>query len=101
MDGKVVAIETFGSPGLFHKFQDKLLRSYYVEAVDHEFDAAKPPSAPAAAAITGFAEKARTAKRGVVLDKKSGKTVQFDEGDLKGSEVETTDGSSVYRGAYE
>jgi hypothetical protein len=101
LGGKVVAIETFSSPALFRKFQDKLLRSYYVEAVDHEFDAAKPPAAPAPAAVTGFAQKARQAKRQVVLDKKSGKTVQFDEADVKGSEVEAADGAPVYQGAYE
>ena len=101
LDGKVVAIETFGSPTLFRKFQDKLLRSYFVEAVDHTFDAARPPAAPSATAISGFAEKARKAKRSVVLDKKSGKTVQFDEADVKGSEVEAADGAQVYQGAYE
>ncbi|HWM85398.1 MAG TPA: DUF6569 family protein, partial [Kofleriaceae bacterium] len=101
LDGRVVAIETFASPSLFRKFQDKLLRSYFVEAVDHKFDPAKPPAAPAATAITGFAEKARKAKRSVVLDKKSGKTVQFDEAGVKGSAVEAEDGDAVYQGAYE
>ncbi len=101
LDGKVVAIETFVSPGLFHKVKDKLLRSYYVEAVDHVFDAARPPAPPAAGAITGFAEKARRARRTVVLDKKGGKTVQFDDADVKGSEVESEDGAQVYQGAYE
>ncbi len=101
LDGKVVAIETFATPSLFRKFQDKLLRSYFVEAVDHTYDPAKPAAAPAAAAITGFADKARKAKRSVVLEKKGGKTVQFDEADVKGSEVEGEDGAAVYRGAYE
>lgn len=100
MDGKVVAIETFGAPALFRKFEDKLLRSYFVEAIDHAYDAARPPAPPAAAEITGFAAKARAARRSVVLEKKSGKTVQFD-GDLKGSEVESEEGSSVYQSAYE
>lgn len=101
LDGKVVAIETFGSAALFRKFQDKLLRSYFVEAVDGTFDPAKPAAAPAAAAITGFADKAGKARRKVVLEKKSGKTVQFDESDVKGSEVDSADGQPVYRGAYE
>jgi hypothetical protein len=101
MDGKVVAIETFGSPSLFRKFQDKLLRSYFVEAVDHEFDASKPKAPPAAAAITGFARKGRAAKGSVVLDKKSGKSTQFEDGALKGSAVETVEGDPVYRGTYE
>jgi hypothetical protein len=101
LDGKVVAIETFASPTLFQKFQDKLLRSYYVEAIDHAFDAARPPAAPAAAAITGFADRARKARRGVVLEGKTGKTVQFDEDGVKGSEVVTERGAPVYQGAYE
>jgi hypothetical protein len=101
LDGKVVAIETFGSPSLFRKFQDKLLRSYFVEAVDHTYDPAKPAAAPAAADITGFSQKAARARRSVVIDKKSGKTVQFDEKDVQGSEVEGEDGKPVYRGAYE
>jgi len=101
LGGKVVAIETFGSPALFQKFQDKLLRSYFVEAVDHTHDAAKPAAAPAPADITGFHEKAARAKRSVVLEKKAGKTVQFDENDVQGSEVEGEDGKPVYRGAYE
>jgi hypothetical protein len=101
LDGKVVAIETFASPKLFGKFQDKLLRSYFVEAVDHRFDPAKPPRAPEPAAITGFAEKARKARRSVIIEGKAGKTVQFDEADVKGSEVEGEDGAAVYQGAYE
>jgi hypothetical protein len=101
LGGKVVAIETFRSPSLFRKLQGKLLRSYFVEAVDHTYDPAKPPAAPSAEAITGFADKARKAKRKVVLEGKAGKTVQFDEDGLGGSEVEAEDGAPVYRGAYE
>jgi len=101
LGGKVVAIETFGSPTLFRKFQDKLLRSYFVEAVDHTYDPAKPAAAPAAADISGFHDKAARARRSVVLEKKAGKTVQFDEDDVQGSEVEGEDGKPVYRGAYE
>lgn len=101
LDGKVVAIETFASPKLFRKFEDKLLRSYFVEAVDHKFDPAKPPASPSPDAIKGFADKARKAKRNVVLEKKSGKTLQFDETDVKGSEVESDKGAPVYRSAYE
>jgi hypothetical protein len=100
LDGKVVAIETFASPALFHKFQDKLLRSYFVEAVDHQYDAAKPPALPEPKAITGFAQKARSGKRDVVIDKKSGKTIQFAGDSVQGSIVEGEDGDAVYQGAY-
>jgi hypothetical protein len=100
IDGKVVAIETFGTPDLFRKFEKKLLRSYYVEAVDHENASAQAAAAPKPAAAAAFAARARAAKPDVVLDKKAGKTLQFD-GDVKGSEVVAPAGEAVYQGAYE
>jgi hypothetical protein len=101
LNGKVVAIETFGSPALFKKFEDKLLRSYYVEAVDRQSPDGKPAAAPKPADVTGFASKAKAARRNVVLQKPAATTMQFDEVEVKGSEVNSKDGESVYRGAYE
>jgi hypothetical protein len=102
LGGKVVAIETFGSPKLFKKFEQKLLRSYYVEAIDAEHAAdGAAIAAPRPAAVTEFAGKARRAKRETVLDKKSGKTVQFEDEEMKGTAVEAEDGAPVYQGAYE
>ncbi len=102
LGGKVVAIETFGSPKLFKKFEQKLLRSYYVEAIDAEHAAdGAAIAAPKPAAVTEFAGKARRAKRETVLDKKSGKTVQFEDDAMKGTAVEAEDGAPVYQGAYE
>ena len=102
LGGKVVAIETFGSPKLFKKFESKLLRSYYVEAIDAERNpGGKPAAAPKPAEVSDFARKAQKAKRQTVLDKKSGKTVQFEEDDMKGTAVEAPSGTSVYQGAYE
>jgi len=102
LGGKVVAIETFGSPKLFKKFEQKLLRSYYVEALDA---ARRPDGAPAVAPkpadVSEFASKAQKAKRSTVLDKRSGKTVQFEEDDMKGTAVESPSGAPVYQGAYE
>ena len=101
LGGKVVAIETFGSPKLFKKFEQKLLRSYYVEALD---GARSPDGAPAAtpkpADVSSFARKAKAAKRQTVIDKKSGKTVQFEDKDMQGTAVEAEDGAPVYQGAY-
>lgn len=101
LGGKVVAIETFGSPKLFKKFEQKLLRSYYVEALDA---ARSPDGAPAVAPkpadVSSFARKAKAAKRKTVLEKKSGKTVQFEDKDMKGTAVEAEDGAPVYQGAY-
>lgn len=102
LGGKVVAIETFGSPKLFKKFEQKLLRSYYVEAIDGERRAdGKPAVAPKPADVAEFSRKAARAKRATVLEKKSGKTVQFEDEDMKGTAVETPAGTSVYQGAYE
>jgi hypothetical protein len=102
LGGKVVAIETFGSPKLFKKFEQKLLRSYYVEAIDAEHAAnGAAIAAPKPADVTEFAGKAKRAKRETVLDKKSGKTVQFEDELMKGTAVEAEDGAPVYQGAYE
>jgi hypothetical protein len=101
LGGKVVAIETFGSPKLFKKFEKKLLRSYYVEAIDAERSPdGAPAAAPKPAAVTEFASKARKARRQTVLEKKSGKTVQFEDEDMKGTAVEAPSGAAVYEGAY-
>jgi hypothetical protein len=101
LDGEVVAIEVFGSPKLFKKLEPKLRKSYYVEAIDaSKGKAAAARPAPTAAAVTTFHGKARAATKSIVIDKKSGKTYQFEDGDLKGSEVEGKDGGKVYEGAY-
>ena len=100
LDGKVVAIESFSSPRLFHKLRGKLLRSYYVEAVNHAYDAAHPPATPAAAQVIDLASKSREARPKVTLDKASGKTVQFEDGDVQGSEVQGAQGAPVYRGTF-
>ena len=98
LGGEVVAIETFGSPRLFRKFERKLLRSYYVEAVDGERGVTA--TAPKPAAVSDFAARARKAKREVVLDKKSGKTAQFSDETVKGTAVEYDEGEEVYEGTY-
>ena len=102
LGGKVVAIETFGSPKLFKKFEQKLLRSYYVEAIDAERSRdGAPIAAPKPADVSAFARKAKAARRQTVLEKQSGKTVQFEDEDMKGTAVEAKDGAPVYQGAYE
>jgi hypothetical protein len=97
MNGKVVAVETFRSPALFKKLEAKLLRSYYVEALD-ALQGGEAAKAPAAAAVGDFHAKAAKAKTEVVVDKPSGRTYQADDGDLKRSEVEDADGNEVYAG---
>lgn len=89
LNGEVVAIETFGSPALFRKLEHKLLRSYYVEAVDGPHQPGAAP-APSAAAIRDFRDKAARAKQArarTVLEGKRARTVQFDDAELQGSTV--------------
>ncbi len=44
MNGKVSAVEIFGSPGLFAKMKDKLLKSYVLDAAGMKDEKAKPAS---------------------------------------------------------
>ncbi len=91
LNGEVVAIETFGSPTLFRKLEDKLLRSYYVEAVDQPMERGKPAKAPSAGDVETFRNKAGRAKQTrsqTVLEGKQGKTVQFDDDEVQGSTVD-------------
>ena len=58
LNGKVVTIDRFGSPQLFGKLRDKLVRSYIIEAVDVPRVAdAKPADAAAIRAFVAEAEK--------------------------------------------
>lgn len=108
LDGKVMAIETFHDAKLFHKLKDKLLRSYYVEAVDHPVSK-QPPSLPEPKAVKSFARKAKAAKRKVVRAAKGGRTFQFDADGVVGSAVSDAPaaaapaeqaGDAVYESAY-
>jgi len=106
LDGKVMAIETFHDARLFHKLKGKLLRSYFVEAVDHPVGK-KPPALPAAKEIKTFARKAKMAKRKVVREGKGSKTYQFDADGVVGSAVSDApaaaapaEGDEVYESAY-
>ena len=61
VDGKVATIDRFGSPALFGKLKDKLVRSYITEAVDVKATAGK--AAPTVTDVKTFiadAEKAKT-----------------------------------------
>ncbi|WP_428267045.1 ARPP-1 family domain-containing protein [Haliangium sp.] len=104
INGEVVAIETFGSPDLFRKLEDKLLRSYYVEAVDHPLDRDKAKRPPTDADVRSFRAKAERAKRAhgrTVREGKAARTVQFDEPELQGSSVNNPyDAEPVYDAAY-
>jgi hypothetical protein len=100
VDGKVVAIETFGSPKLFAKLEGKLRRSYFVEAVDAVTAEGAKAAPPSAADVQAFRKAAKARPKSVVLEKDSGRTLQSSDGPIKGSTVETKAGAPVYDGAY-
>lgn len=63
LDGKVATVDVFGSPKLFRKLEDKLLRSYLTEAIDVKATAAnKPPTVADVKAFIADAEKAPAEK---------------------------------------
>lgn len=101
VNGKVVAIEVFGSSKLFHKLEGKLLNSYYVEAVDIAVPKNKP-KAPTAKAVKEFKAKGRNAKKSKVYSNAAADTVQFDNDDVQGSAVEAADADEprVYESTY-
>jgi len=86
-NGKVVAVELFGSAKLFGKLQAKLLRSYYVEAIDRKVR--KNPRKAVAADVRMFIANAQRArkKRKVVHAAKSGNTYNFSDSMVEGSVI--------------
>jgi hypothetical protein len=101
VNGKIAAIETFGSPELYRQLQAKLLRSYYVEAVDVPVVAAAPK--PAAKDVKGFVAKANAAraKPKTVRDNKAAETVNFDSDEVQGSSVRSKSAPAAAEPAYD
>lgn len=88
VNGKVAAIESFGSARLYAKLSDKLLTSYFVEAVDQPVVAgARAPDAGTVAKFTAAARRARKKKVDKVRANVAAETVQFDEDEVQGSMV--------------
>lgn len=77
-DGVIIGVESFGTPALFSKMRPKLLRSYYVAAIDAP--APKDPKAaakiPVAADVTSFLAADAEAEEEKVVDDKAGSTVR-------------------------
>lgn len=101
LNGEVVALEMFGSPSLFGKLHDKLLRSYFVEAVDVETK--KKFATPDKTKVTRFRERAKRAKKERVLGGKASDTYHFADGEVEGSVVAPAakDAKPVYDGAFQ
>jgi hypothetical protein len=86
MNGEIVAIEVFGSDSLFSKLQDKILRSYYVEAVDEPVTKGAK-KAPTAASVSRFANQSNRAKarKKKVQKNKGSTTFHFEDAGLDGA----------------
>jgi len=101
LNGKVVAIESFSSPVLFGKLEGKLLRSYFVEALDQPKVAGAKPPPPKAAAE--FAAKVRTAraKQQKTLDTKAAETLRYDDAEVSGTMVNDKSAPAAAEPAYD
>ena len=85
VNGEVVAVEEFASAKLFAKVQPKLLRSYYVEALDvPETKVEKPVTA---ADVVAFSGKQASAAKDTVLEAETVKTLRISTQGYKGTEV--------------
>jgi hypothetical protein len=89
VNGQIVGMEQFASPKLFKKLQDKMLRSYYVEAVDVPLDKEAVKKPVAADDVRTFNKRAEEAEKKAVIERKKEKirTLQMKDGDVSGSEV--------------
>jgi hypothetical protein len=92
LNGKVVAIEQFESPRLFAKVRGKLLRSYYVEAVDAPREAGAPPVTPED--VIAFATRPPTVAAETVVEEGGQKTQRVSGDDFDGTQV--LDAASVH-----
>jgi hypothetical protein len=104
VNGQVVAIESFASPSLFAKLEPKLLRSYYVEALDKPLVAGapkpRPPTAKEAAKFAAQAAEAR-ARQKRALDNAAAETVQFEDDKVMGTSVRDKSAPAAAEPAYD
>lgn len=97
VNGDVKAVERFASPALFKKYRGKLLRSYFIEAVDQPVIAAAPK--PTADDVSGFVKKGRAGKKADVINQATSKTSHYEGDEVKGSAVtdsRSPDAPAVY-----
>jgi hypothetical protein len=106
MNGELMGVEQFGSPRLFAKLRDKLLRSYYSEAMDlpAPADARKLAKVPSGKDVRDFVARPKAAPEEVIVNDAAAKTRQ-----KKGSGMSTTEvdderappaAAPVYKSAY-
>jgi hypothetical protein len=85
VNGEVVAIEQFASAKLFAKIGPKILRSYYVEALD--VPPAKTPEPATPAKVVAFARKEEKAAAATVIDDGERKTRRLSSEEIEGTQV--------------
>jgi ARG/rhodanese/phosphatase superfamily protein len=103
LNGKVVAMEQFASPRLFAKVRDKLLRSYYVEALDVPAQPEARPATPADVSTFTGSEKDTAAQ--VVVESPSMKNEQLKAPSKTGTKLKakTREGKEdvIYKSVYQ
>lgn len=108
MNGEITGVESFGSPALFAKLEDKLLRSYYLQSVDlpEIEDPAKLRWAPEVKDVQAFLAALEKAPSQAVLDTPAAATEQAiaPDTDTAGSKVVDKSrrgkAGEVYKSAY-
>jgi hypothetical protein len=75
LNGKVATVDRFGSPKLFKKLEDKLVKSYLTEAID--IKATKDNKAPTVGDIKGFMSDADKAVEEQSYDNKAAATLRY------------------------
>ena len=100
VNGEVVAIEQFDSPALWGKVQDKILRSYFVEAVD--VPVARTPRALTAEDVVAFARTGEATQAETVLESAGRKTERLTGKGVKGTKVVEEDAPArpVYKSLH-
>jgi hypothetical protein len=106
MNGQLVGVEAFGSPRLFARLRDKLLRSYYTEAMDLPAvaDARVLGKVPSPKEVRDFVAKPAAAEAQVIVNDAKGKTRQKKGAGVAATEVEDeaapAASAPVYNGTY-
>jgi hypothetical protein len=106
LNGEIVAVEAFGSPKLYAKMRDKLVRSWVLEAVDapEPDDEEAAARVPVAKDVKAFQARAAEAEKATVVNAKKAKTKHVKGSGVAGSRVEAEDDAAdaapVYEGLY-
>jgi len=101
VNGQVVSVESFASPSLFAKLEPKLLRSYYVEAIDRPAPGKFKPASPKQAAEFVARSKAARASQKRALENNASETMQFEDEAVMGTTVQDKAAPPAAEPAYD